>query len=423
MRKVIGIITLLLCFVFGSVVQAHSGRTDSSGGHNCSESSQAKGLCTGYHYHNGGGSSSSGSSSSGTSTSSSSSYQSGDKDCPDFSSYDEVVAYWNAKGYTKDNDPERLDGWGNVVDDGIPCEAPSGYDKTKINGSAEQVAQIAAQKAAIEAAQAAERDKAQGDKEGYSAGYQAGYIAATKNINANGSDAYKQGYQAGYERGYAEGTTKLASDKESAVVVGNEQGMKQDNLDIPAPYKGNAILETAFTEAFNKAVVERDKLKVKEFTELGYNDGKNYIENNNPKDVKELYTKAYQEGFNKGVKELQETYVQQGYEAALASAVYKEPELPNPKFIEWYKEGFDKGLTEGKKIKEAGRKLALEGKVYKVPAKYVKGEVFFKAGYDEGKTEYEKNLEQGEETLKGIGLFGLLCWFGRRFYVARKMIK
>lgn len=45
---------------------AHSGRTDSSGGHNCSEKSQAKGLCTGYHYHNGG-SSSSGSSSSSSS--------------------------------------------------------------------------------------------------------------------------------------------------------------------------------------------------------------------------------------------------------------------------------------------------------------------------------------------------------------------
>jgi hypothetical protein len=32
---------------------AHSGRTDSSGGHNCSQKSKDKGLCTGYHYHNG----------------------------------------------------------------------------------------------------------------------------------------------------------------------------------------------------------------------------------------------------------------------------------------------------------------------------------------------------------------------------------
>ena len=33
---------------------AHSGRTDANGGHNCSQASQNKGLCTGYHYHNSG---------------------------------------------------------------------------------------------------------------------------------------------------------------------------------------------------------------------------------------------------------------------------------------------------------------------------------------------------------------------------------
>jgi len=29
----------------------HGGGLDSSGGHNCSEKSQRKGLCSGYHYH------------------------------------------------------------------------------------------------------------------------------------------------------------------------------------------------------------------------------------------------------------------------------------------------------------------------------------------------------------------------------------
>jgi len=33
---------------------AHPGRLDSNGGHNCSEKSKAKGLCSGYHYHNNG---------------------------------------------------------------------------------------------------------------------------------------------------------------------------------------------------------------------------------------------------------------------------------------------------------------------------------------------------------------------------------
>ena len=32
-------------------LSAHSGRTDSNCGHNCSAESKRKGLCTGYHYH------------------------------------------------------------------------------------------------------------------------------------------------------------------------------------------------------------------------------------------------------------------------------------------------------------------------------------------------------------------------------------
>ncbi len=45
---------LILVLIFASLntnTFAHSGRTDANGGHNCSEKSKKKGLCTGYHYH------------------------------------------------------------------------------------------------------------------------------------------------------------------------------------------------------------------------------------------------------------------------------------------------------------------------------------------------------------------------------------
>lgn len=64
--KKIGILMLVLFMALSPVVNAHSGRTDSNGGHNCSEKSKAKGLCSGYHYHNGGNSSESDSSGSTT---------------------------------------------------------------------------------------------------------------------------------------------------------------------------------------------------------------------------------------------------------------------------------------------------------------------------------------------------------------------
>jgi hypothetical protein len=62
--------SLVLFLTLSTTSFAHSGRTDSSGGHNCSAKSVSKGLCSGYHYHNGG-SSSGGSGSSGGSSSSS----------------------------------------------------------------------------------------------------------------------------------------------------------------------------------------------------------------------------------------------------------------------------------------------------------------------------------------------------------------
>lgn len=43
----------IISLVLASSVGAHSGRTDAQGGHNCSQKSKDKGLCTGYHYHSG----------------------------------------------------------------------------------------------------------------------------------------------------------------------------------------------------------------------------------------------------------------------------------------------------------------------------------------------------------------------------------
>ena len=50
MKKVL--IALCMCLLVVSTQSiSHSGRTDKNGGHNCSEKSKKKGLCTGYHYH------------------------------------------------------------------------------------------------------------------------------------------------------------------------------------------------------------------------------------------------------------------------------------------------------------------------------------------------------------------------------------
>ncbi|KMY50988.1 YHYH domain-containing protein [Peribacillus loiseleuriae] len=407
MIKRIGIITLLLSFVLGSTIYAHSGRTDSSGGHNCSAKSQAKGLCSGYHYHNGGTAESSHKSNSTFTTPT----QSSDKDCSDFSSYEEVVEYWNSKGYTKENDPERLDGWGNTVDDGIPCEAPSGYDTSKINHSPAQIAKITA-----------ENDKATGEKEGYSVGYTAGYSDTTKNTSANGSDDYIQGYQSGYEKGYLEGNNKLHADKEKAKQTGYEFGAKQDQLVIPDTFKANTSLQESFTIGFNEAVSERDEKKKAEYAALGYQDGKDENDGRPPKNIKDLYIASYNEGFEKGQSELKVEYKKQGYEAAFTMLIYKKPQLETDKYVGWYKEGFESN-KEIKEIQDDAYNLGLQGEAFQIPDKYQKAKVIFDEYYHLGKKEHatkqeEKRTTATASTVAGMGIIG---WFARRFYVARKM--
>lgn len=407
LKKAIFLLFILLLFPFLSNVDAHSGRTDSNGGHNCSEKSQAKGLCTGYHYHNGGGDSSNDSSSSSTSTSSN---QPGDKNCTDFATYDEVVDYWNSKGYSKTNDPENLDGWGNVVDDGIPCEAPGDYDTTKIHGSPEQIAQ-----------QAAKKDNAIGEKDGNSIGYEDGYKGKEENAKAtDGSEAYKSGYNIGYLKGFEEGNAKIESEKSVAEKEGYALGKKEDMIEMLPGYKNNKLLMNSFTVGFNRAVTERDKKKEDELNVLGYEDGLN-DKNKEPKDVKESYLKAYQEGFSKGLDELKESYIDKGYQDAFIMLEYKKPDMNNDKYITWYQEGFEAN-TEVKKIKDMAYNMGLEGQALSIPDKYIESEEIMNHYYRIGAEEYKEQIR--ENSILSATVIGLmvLLWLSRRFYIVRKMV-
>ncbi|QNF29646.1 YHYH domain-containing protein [Metabacillus elymi] len=407
MKRFTILLVLLSLFSFQNIAEAHSGRTDSSGGHNCSDKSKAKGLCTGYHKHNGGSDSSSSSSSSSSGTSATT--QSWDKDCSDFSSYEEVVEYWNSKGYSKTNDPEKLDGWGNAVDDGIPCEAPSGYDTSKINGSEAQLAKVTA-----------EKDSAKGESEGYTVGLNDGSNGKGENLNITGSEAYVESYKDSYQKGYEEGLQKFESEKKKANEAGLALGSKQDKLVVPEVYQKKEQLRTAFEEGFNKGVATRDEAKKKEFEDKGYKNGLE-DKHDEPKDVKEIYIDAYTVGYKKGQAELKEKYIKEGYDGALTMLEYKAPDYENEKYIEWYKEGFESN-KEIKSIQEAAYNQGLSGEKYSVPKTYTKSEVIYKHYYDQGYEDYEtEKKEDTATTAGGLGVI-ILGWLARRFYVAKKMV-
>lgn len=360
---------LLVCFVgFSSVSYAHSGRTDANGGHNCSQKSIAKGLCSGYHYHNGGGAT--GSSSGGSSSSSRSS--NGDKDCSDFNSYDEVVSYWNAKGYSASYDPENLDGWGNnVVDDGIPCESPAGYDLSKVNNSEHQQAAI---------------DEKTGEKAGYNQGYKDGKQNASKNEAASGSEAYQTAYRTSYLAGFEVGQKELNEQRKQAYNEGFALGKSNGKLVFPTNVESSPIL----TESFNKGYVDGEKVYINEqkdhYHSLGKTDGEKDIYNQ-PDVAEEVFLEAYEKGYAEAQKALEKEYVDKGYEAAFTRIEYKKPDLENEKFINWFKQGFESNKIVGKIEKEAFE-LGKNGEDLVIPEEYKKGKTIFEYYYGKGKEEY-----------------------------------
>ncbi|OMP67065.1 YHYH domain-containing protein [Domibacillus epiphyticus] len=266
------------------------------------------------------------------------------------------------------------------------------------------------------AAQQEAADRANGEDEGYEAGYEDGYAAASKNAQGSGSAAYNEGYTTGYEKGYAEAEKKLESEKITAQKEGSVLGQKTDTLSIPDKYAKTAVLKETFTSAFNQAVKKRDEAAIAKYSEMGYQDGLKDMQQTLD-NMKESYHQAYEEGFQKGLAEFKDKYVQQGYNAAFTTLTYQKPAIENQQYAAWYKEGFESN-QEVEEIQQAGFELGDSGEEYTVPEEYKHAEVIFKHYYEKG---LEQNREDNTQTAAGVGFAGL-AWLARRFYVAKKTI-
>ncbi|GLY12562.1 YHYH domain-containing protein [Pseudobacillus badius] len=353
MKKKVALLVPLLTFSIATSPLAHPGNTDGNGGHYCRTNCAKWGLETGEYHYHNEG----GGSSSGGGSS------------------------------------DRSSGAGSSSSS--PSNEPS-------------PAEIAAQQEAA--------DRSKGEKEGYDSGYKDGYAAATKNAEGSGSESYNEGYKTGYEKGHVEGQKKLEAEKIKAQKEGAALGQKTDTLSVPGKYTENTVLKDAFTESFNKVVKARDEKFIAKYSKMGYEDGledmRQTLDN-----MKESYYQAYEDGFKKGLAEFKDKYVQKGYNAAFTHLKYQAPKMDNPKYIKWYKEGFESN-EEVQEIQEAGFELGDSGEDYVLPEEYKHAEVVFKHYYDKG---LEKHKEDTAQTAAGAGFIGL-AWLARRFYIAKKSI-
>jgi len=258
-------------------------------------------------------------------------YSGSDHDCGDFSSYDELIDYWNAMGYSATYDPERLDGFGNKVDDGIPCEAPADYDINKIN-SIQYSEDIT--------------------EEDSSLAYETGYVYGGKHDEINFDDDFVA-HSMAYKDAFHEGFDKAQEDKEYYEELGYELGEKNKELVIPKGLSKTMedIFKTAYNDGYDIYMYDKEE----KYYRIGYKDGLKLI--HRKLDVEENLLEEYNSGFHSAVSKLKRKYKEKGYDAAFNQSEYIDPGYTNEKFTKWYKKGFEsndiaKEINEENKEKE-----------------------------------------------------------------------
>lgn len=326
-----------------STADAHSGRTDASGGHNCSQKSINKGLCTGYHNHNGGSSSGSVSAQ---------------------PSYNPKVYYDNGynggykKGYQMGYDRESS----VASSDDSNVDYAEGWTAGYQKGLEEGLAKI--QKEEQDA-----KEKLDGAEKGTSDGVSAFSDGKKKDeygFATGSSEIYINAYKVAYSSAWG-----LASSKKVAYDKGYEQGISQDEVIIPNEFQKEP-LNVEFENGHKAGVDERDKQEKERYKSEGYKLGYEVLELAIPVDVKkDIYTNAFKKGYEEGLGKREDEITAEGFDYAFKELNYKDPNTHknNSKFLEWFIVGFNSNKV-AEEIKEKAIELGKEKDEYYIPKKY-----------------------------------------------------
>lgn len=151
-------------------------------------------------------------------------------------------------------------------------------------------------------------DKESSRTSGYNKGYEDGCLGNTNSPSSNSSASkYPQEYEIGYKDGYQKGTDKLNEEKKEVETLGSENGFiagYNDSGNETSSYSGKH--ESTYTSAFKSAYAKGLEKRNKEIEEvksdakiLGKKDG--YIRNKKTEfEYEGIYSDAYIEGYNEG---------------------------------------------------------------------------------------------------------------------------
>ena len=356
------VVALSLCLITSaSTVDAHSGRTDGSGGHRDNKNKSGLGS---YHYHCG--------------------------------------------GYGP-----------HLHTNGCPYKGGgSSSNSSSGGGTTSKPVETAEQKAEREERERIAREekaKKAAKESGYNKGYNSGYVGEYTDINYDGEYGYY--YREGYDEGYNLGVSKFEEEKEVAQKQGYDIGIAGNQLQ-EKEFRVEKLTQS-YKEGYEKGYSEYKQNKIQEYTKLGLEEGKADIKKTDIENIDEDFKSSYEESFKQGQEILSKTYIEKGYNDAFENQEYKNPNYKKDKYQNWYKEGFDKAIEDIAYVTEVGYNDGYERNDQSVPKEFEYAKSIYIKAYEDGTAVADKEFKESTTTITGVATVG---WIIRRYLVARKSI-
>lgn len=260
-----------------------------------------------------------------------------------------------------------------------------------------------------------ESAKKKAKTDGYNQGYKDGYNNYAIDTSSY-SGSYDDEYNEGYENGYSEGSKKLevevASVKESGYNIGLSGTLLNNTYT-------NKSLSEAYEEGYKKGFSEYKEVKIEEYTLQGKNDSyenKDMIEF--PDDIQEEFKNAYIQSYNDAQEELKNKYYMLGFNSAIKGEEYKSIDEDNEKYIGWFKDGYDSGISSLEEELEKAYNLGYEGEDLYISEEMDIAKEVINESYVKGVSDKKQ-----ENTLGIVGLGGIAGIGGLIYHRKRKKAK
>lgn len=309
---------------------AHSGRTDSSGGHR--DNKNASGLGS-YHYHCGG-------------------------------------------------HPAHLHNGGVC-----PYSGTSSSSSGSSSSSSNSNSNTSSQQSVIAA------KKKEATDSGYNSGYNSGYEAGCNGqvFNDANSSSYSTEYKSGYKNGYEKGKSELEANINNAYNQGYEVGYKCENENNT--YTVQAVKDS-YSKGYNEGKKVYIEENTNNYIKYGEEDANNFamrtFGDNVFSELKTSYTNAY----NKKTEELKKAAYDEGYVQALRSSALDSSRFKNEEEVNSCNEGYSVGVADLENEKNVAYEAGHSNMDYVVPERFSVAQevvmVSYKKGVEDLKIEKDK---------------------------------